>query len=284
MTEASTPEATTPAPTATPAPAAAPAAAAAAAPAWHAALPEDLRGNPALAKYAPEAKEAPLADLAKALVSAQELVGRKGAIVPKDGDAPEVTAAWRKAIGVPETAEGYTIARPETVPEMLWSDDTAKAFAGIAHEANLTPAQAQLVAGKYLEMQAADMARLAEAGQASVAALRTEWGQAYETKTALAARAAAAYLPPEVLDLVLPTGTRLGDLPAMVKAFAQIGAASAEDTAPGLGTGRSALLTPDEARIESQKLIVQMQDMSKLHPDYAALQARLDQVQRQRAA
>jgi hypothetical protein len=228
MTEATPPA--TEAPNAAPA-AATPPPAGATPPAatWRDTLPDEIKGHASLGKYA----DVPA--LAKAYVEAETLIGRKGAIIPKEGDAADVTAAWRKAIGVPDAADGYTIARPETVPEALWSDDTAKAYRGIAHEAGLTPAQAQTVAGKFLEMQAAEMARLGEAGQASVAALRTEWGQAYDTKTALAARAAKAYLPAPLLDLVLPTGMKLGDHPDMVRAFAKIGAASGEDVAPGLG-------------------------------------------------
>lgn len=262
-----------PAPTAASDPAPAPAPAS-----WRDALPDDLKAAKSLEKYA----DVPA--LAKAYVDAEALIGRKGAIPPKEGDAPEVTAAWRKALGVPDTAEGYTIARPDDVPEALWSDSTAAKYREIAHRHGLTPAQAQAVAAEFLQHQAAEVAALGQANQEAAAALKKEWGQSFDQKITLAARAAKAFLPAELLDLVLPTGMRLGDHPDMVKAFARIGAAQGEDVAPGLGTGRTALMTPDEAKVEAGKLIQRINGMSKMDPEYAALVDRLDQVQRMRAA
>jgi hypothetical protein len=258
---------------AAPAPASAPAPAPAS---WRDTLPDDLKAAKSLEKYG----DVPA--LAKAYVDAEALIGRKGAIIPKEGDAPEVTAAWRKALGVPEKADGYTIARPEDVPEALWSDGTAAKYREIAHKHGLTPAQAQAVAGEFLQHQAGEVAALAQAGQEAVATLRKEWGAKFEQNVTLATRAAAAFLPGDLLDMVLPTGQRLGDHPDMVKAFAKIGAAQGEDAAPGLGTGRTGLMTPSEAKTEAAKLIKQISGMSKIDPERNALVDRLDQVQRMR--
>ncbi|WP_461210083.1 hypothetical protein [Desulfocurvus sp. DL9XJH121] len=103
-----------------------------------------LRGHPQLAKYAT------VADMAKSLLHAQSLVGRKavGLVRPGDQATDEERAAFdvelRRMLDVPEGPEGYDLAAPENADgQMLgW-------FRDAAHEAGLSPDQARGLSEGY---------------------------------------------------------------------------------------------------------------------------------------
>jgi hypothetical protein len=62
--------------------------------------------------------------------------------VPGADAKPEEVTAFRKATGVPDVPEGYNLAKPEQLPEgVTWDENRAGAFAKVAHEIGLSPAQ-----------------------------------------------------------------------------------------------------------------------------------------------
>lgn len=83
--------------------------------------------------------------LAKSYKETKSLVGQKLGI-PADDATPEAKAAFYKALGVPDTVEGYGLKMPEGVPPeaaKFYSENLLAGFQKIAKEINLTPAQAQ---------------------------------------------------------------------------------------------------------------------------------------------
>ena len=100
---------------------------------WTNNLPEDSAAyKDTLSKY----KSVP--DMAKALANANALIGKKLG-VPNEKSSPEEVAAFRRAMGVPESLDEYKLA-PETLPEgMTWNDDMAKPYAEIAHKHGIPP-------------------------------------------------------------------------------------------------------------------------------------------------
>jgi hypothetical protein len=73
-----------------------------------------------------------------------------------------------------------------------------------------------------------------ESAQAESAnALRSEWGRAYDDNLRKAANVAQTYLEPELLDTQLRDGSRLGDNPKIIKAFANIANLLSEDKIVG---------------------------------------------------
>lgn len=72
-----------------------------------------------------------------------------------------------------------------------------------------------------------------EQNAANKAAMRKEWGLQYDANTAIAQRGVAKFLSPEAKQLLADYG--LGDHPAIVKAFLEIGKMVAED--PGQKPG-----------------------------------------------
>jgi hypothetical protein len=62
--------------------------------------------------------------------------------VPGADAKPEDWQAYHKAIGVPEAADGYGLAKPDTLPDgVVWDDGHVAAFSQVAHKLGLTPAQ-----------------------------------------------------------------------------------------------------------------------------------------------
>ena len=82
-------------------------------PSWRDTLPDDLKASPVFEKY--QDQNAAL----KALVDAQEIIGRKTAGIVKPGpDAkPEDVAEFYKALGRPDTPDAYAMPTFDGIPE-----------------------------------------------------------------------------------------------------------------------------------------------------------------------
>jgi hypothetical protein len=65
---------------------------------------------------------------------------------------PEVHTAWRAAHGIPETAEGYGLTKPEGLPDALWDAEEAMSFQQFAHEQGLTPDTVKTLQGWYAQV------------------------------------------------------------------------------------------------------------------------------------
>jgi hypothetical protein len=184
-----------------------------------------------------------VADLARQFVNAQTMIGRKGAIPPKEGDAPQVVEAWRKAIGVPPDPAGYKIERPANVPEPLWQADQAQAWGKLAHDVGLTPAQEAKIREWQLGNVAGRVAALNQAGQRLEAELRHEWGGDYDGQMKLADRAIQEMgFGAEVLQQLRLAGVAADAL----RGFAKIGAMLGEDQLIGAGGGSRGAMSAAE--------------------------------------
>jgi hypothetical protein len=155
---------------------------------WLDALPDDAKDyKDTLSKY----KSVP--DMAKALANANALIGKKLG-VPNEKSSPEEVAAFRRAMGVPESIEEYKFA-PDSLPEgMTWSDDMAKPYAEIAHKHGIPPSAMKELVAQHAK---SEMFKL-EAIQATydkqrteaVQTLQKEWGNDFGKNIGLAKQAA----------------------------------------------------------------------------------------------
>jgi hypothetical protein len=243
--------------------------AASAPPDWRAALPEDIRAAPSLQKFADPGA------LAKSYTELEQLVGRKGLIVPTDKDGPEVHARYRAALGVPDAPEGYTLTAPEGLPEGVWSEDTAKGYAALAHKHGLTTAQAQGLAAEFVQMQTAAAVPPEEQQRQAEAELRKEWASdaVYARNLDAAKRAVGQFAPPEFKAFLEQSG--LGNNPHMVRMLAAVGGAIAEDSPAGLN-GANANRDP---KTEAAELMAPGSPYwDALHPRHAATMARVKEI------
>lgn len=155
---------------------------------WLDALPDDAKDyKDTLSKY----KSVP--DMAKALANANQLIGKKLG-VPNEKSSPEEVAAFRKAMGVPESLDEYKFA-PDALPEgMTWSDDMAKPYAEIAHKHGIPPSAMKELVNQHAKSEAfkleAMQAHMEKIRQESVQTLQKEWGNEFDKNIGLAKQAA----------------------------------------------------------------------------------------------
>jgi hypothetical protein len=156
----------------------------------------------------------------------EQLVGRKAQAVlpPTEKSTPEEVAEYRKAIGVPESPEGYNL-KPEQLPEgITWDDNVAKRAAELAHKHHI-PAAAMQEFMKF-DMERAALMNQAAAGmiEAQLEAGRSElqkvWGDKMPEKIELARRAAVTagvdpssqgFVDPQVVKAIVSLAEKLSD-------------------------------------------------------------------------
>ncbi len=201
---------------------------------WRAALPEDLRAEKMFENIkAKDATEA-LPHLAKGYRDAQKLVGNSMGKIPGKDAKPEEIDAWKKA-NLPKLAEaGLIETRPEDPSgynvkmikngERVEVDQTSLyAFNKLAFDMDLTQKQAQQMMDAYVAQQQ----QLGGNAKDTMEALTKEWGAGVHNQIKTAQRAVVQVGGQELIDILETTG--MGNHPALIKAFAKVGAVLAED-------------------------------------------------------
>lgn len=156
---------------------------------------------------------------------------RSGSLVelPNEKSTPEARAAYAKAIGVPETPEGYIPALKLSNNRVLGEADkpVIESFVKALHPVGATPEVVSRAADWYFDFQQAQAdAREqmdAEYRVASEVELKSELGGRY-AMTTNAIGSLFTDVPPEVMNALLnartPEGHKLGDHPGVVKLLA----------------------------------------------------------------
>lgn len=170
--------------------------------------------------------KADVESLAKSYQGLEQLLGKKANAVPvpNEKSTPEEIAAYRKAIGVPDSPEGYQL-KPEQLPEgVTWDENVAKRAAELAHKHNI-PAAAMSELMKFDMERAALMNQAAasmieqqlESGRAE---LERVWGDKMPEKIELARRAAVTagvdpssqgFVDPQVVKAIVSLAEKLSD-------------------------------------------------------------------------
>jgi hypothetical protein len=165
-------------------------------------------------------------ELAKALHSAHQLIGKKGVIVPGKDSPPEEVAAFRKAMGVPENPADYVkTITPESMPEGIeWSDKLAGPYVDVAHRWNVPPgAMKELVNIRMKEtqlQQEAEKLVIQQTQREGIEKLRTIWRGDFTNKLDLV-RNAVKYVrgnnntyglgDPEVVRIIADLASRMNE-------------------------------------------------------------------------
>jgi hypothetical protein len=262
----------------TPAAAAPIAAAAVAAPAvtksFAETLPADIRENAAF-------KDIKDSDaLARSYLNAQKLIGvprDKLLVMPAEGDETAQAEFYTK-LGRPEAPDKYGFKAPDgvTVDPALQSS-----YAEAAHKAGLSTKQAtDLYAwwnGMGAQAGAAKEAASVAAVAAATAALKTEWGSAFDERMGLAKQALSHYGNAKMSAEL--EATLQGNNPEVIRLFAKLGAGLREDGLIGKGGGGGEpMASPTEAQqqingLKGDKTFMQ-QYLTKNDPGHAAALAK----------
>jgi len=170
-------------------------------------------------------------DFVKSYLHSQKMVGLDKIPVPNKHATEEDWKEVYKKLGSPEAADGYKYSLPEdhAVPE-----DTLKSFSEEAVKLGLLPNQADGIMKYYNEVinQGVNEQNIQaeEARTKAEQELRNEYGSTYDNKITGAKNLATATLGSEFLNsTILQDGSKLGDNPQIVKAFAQLSEKLSED-------------------------------------------------------
>lgn len=167
----------------------------------------------------------------------------KGTIrVPGKDAKPEEIAAYRKAVGVPESAEKYAVYRPEKFEPTKADTEAEQTYLEAMHAAGASQqvVDAGLKAHYLIRAQAEKaMADRAKAvGEAAIEDLRVEYGRDYKANVTLADRWLKEHLAPDMgdgwkglMNTQLADGTYLGANTGFVKAIVKLAKGWADDGA-----------------------------------------------------
>ena len=208
-------------------------------------IPEELREHPSIS---------PIKDvenLARSYVNAQRLIGADKIAVPVNPTDEDLDRIYDR-LGRPEAPSDYGF----DVDGNVITEELATNYADVAHKLRLTPDQAKGILDYYrssVEQSGEQSLELAEAAkEQTVESLRSEWGRAFDQKVEAAARVAQEFADPEMFNITLADGSRLGDNAEFIKAFAKIAdfrqSVTSEDTVAEMS--QSNVMTPANARAE----------------------------------
>ena len=192
---------------------------------WKDSISEEYRVDPNIEKFTE------IDALAKSYINATKMIGQDKVVIPNNNSTDDQWNEVYAKLGRPESADKYAL---DINSEVVNLDEGAiKSFTENAHQLGLNNKQAQGILEFYknsMEGTAQQSAIDTETAQSqSEQQLRQEWGRDFDGKVKQAGALAKANINPEVLDMQLKDGTRVGDHPEIIKGFAKIAGMMSED-------------------------------------------------------
>jgi len=206
---------------------------------WRSSLPEELRDNASLQKYSS------VESLAKGYINASSMLGKDKLVKPSSDDEWN---AFYNEMGRPEEPTGYEFKTPETDSGYEVDGEMVDKFRTVAHSAGLSSKQAQQLYEWYTTNSAEQFDLVVSSAETkmaeSEAAMRKEWGRAYDQKMEQALRAVRQFGGEPLVEELNETG--LGNNPNLIKAFAMAGEKIMGDQQlEGEGTN---IMTPEQIK------------------------------------
>jgi len=192
---------------------------------WKEAISEEFRNDPNIEKFTE------IDALAKSYINATHMIGKDKVAVPNQNSTEEQWNEVFDKLGRPASADKYALdVKSDVVP---LNEGDVKQFAENAHKLGLSNTQAQGVLEFYknnMESNAQQSQVDTETSQVQAEQeLRKEWGRDFEANVKRAGALAKANMNPDILDLELKNGMRVGDHPELIKGFAKIASMMSED-------------------------------------------------------
>ena len=192
---------------------------------WKESISETYRNDPNIQKFTE------IDALAKSYINATRMIGQDKVVIPTNNSTEDQWNEVYDKLGRPESAEKYSLDAKSKVVSL--DENAVKQFAETSHKLGLNNKQAQGLLEFYKQNMegTAQQAKIdTETAQAQAEQeLRSEWGREFDTKVKQASSLAKANIKPEILDMTLSNGTRLGDHPEIIKGFAKIAGMMSED-------------------------------------------------------
>ena len=187
-------------------------------------IPNEYKEDKALANFED------MNQFVKSYLHAQKMVGLDKIPVPNKYATDEDWKEVYKRLGAPEKPDQYKYKFDEGQEV---DTEALKNFSSQAHKLGLLPTQAQGMVNYYNEMvgkQLADAESVSTSQrEKAMTELKTEWGQAYDQKLQKANTVVSSVFPKGIMSINLEDGTKFGDHPEVIKAFAALGEKMGED-------------------------------------------------------
>ncbi len=221
---------------------------------WKSNLPSDFANAPTMQKFSDD-KDG-IVKVAESYLNLEKLLGHTKVPLPKDENDVAGIAAFNKAMGVPETADGYGLKDPAIPESMKSMTFDKKTFSEAIHKFGLTPKQANGLWQAYTEMSMGAYNKYTTDNNNALAqmvnGLRQEWGDAYDSNVELGQMVINKFADsPESADYI--TASLLKD-PRGVKFMAKIGSQFAENKIGDFKYQRFSF-TPEQAKGEIDKIL-----------------------------
>ena len=176
-------------------------------------LPEEIRDHPSLQSIND------VGNLGLSFVNAQRLIGADKIPLPKNPTEDDLNNIYTK-LGKPEQPSGYEI----KADGQILTEEDVNTYTDIAHKLGLSKTQANGILDYYrssIQQTTEAMSKDAQQQKQQIEQnLKAEWGADYDAKVNQANRAVADIAGQDLLDMVLQDGTKVGNHPAFIKAFA----------------------------------------------------------------
>ena len=221
---------------------------------WRSAIPEEIREHKSLSHIND------IGALAKSYVHAQQMIGADKVVLPGKSATEEEWADFYTKIGRPESPDGYQLEVNNLEEGIEPDENVLEWFKQTAHEAGMTPQQAQHMLNAYNQLTSQTVGMTQQQAEARVAEVETElkreYGEAFDDKLSIANGVLAEFSNPDLAEIQLADGTLLGDNPEIIRLLANVGTyiteRVGEDSLEGVRT--SGALTPDDAMQKVREL------------------------------
>ena len=210
---------------------------------WRDSIPEDIKNDPSLA----DIKD--VGGLAKSFVHAQHMIGSDKVVIPSREASQEELDNFYNKLGRPETSDGYETPK-ENMPEVPLDDQMQVRFFEEAHRIGLNKQQAAALMRWQAQETHNSIEKIDSDGELALLrateTMQKEFGKAYEQNLNMAKNAAKEFGGEALVELLDTTG--LGNEPAIIRAFANIGKAISNDEIVGGGGRQGFMMSPAEAK------------------------------------
>ena len=231
---------------------------------WKDSISEEFRKDPSIEKFTE------IDALAKSYINATRMIGQDKIVIPTKNSTQETWDEAYEKLGRPESPDKYNLKVESDVVNM--DENAIKSFAEQSHKLGLNNQQAEGILDFYknnMEGTAQQSKIDTETAQAqSEQQLRSEWGRDFDSKVQQAGALAKANINPEVLDMQLQDGTRVGDHPEIIKGFAKIASMMSEDKMVATESENVNSVTDIESEISAITNDTDGPYWNKQHPDH----------------
>lgn len=239
---------------------------------WRSTLPAELQAEPSLQTFND------VSALAKSFIHAQKAIGADKLTIPgKHATEDDWKQVYTK-LGLPADLKDYNVKMAESASI---DKDFVEKFKATAHASGIMPQQAQKLADWFVELNgqsAAEVEKVRTAKVASdLAALKTEWGAAYDKNLGIAGQVLRESADPETIQYLNDTG--LGNDIRLVKLLAKVGEKYiSEEKLVGGNKELAGQLDPKTALTEANKIMGNF-DHPYHKKDHPAHKAAVEEVQ-----